>query len=148
MLELLKFLGGFYPQEETYFPFQKELKQFFGFTPFDTHAHFYMVCDIKKHLNPNPATQKLNKVVLFRLYQPSLALLLLWFCRQHIMQQTPVTENFPLIHLLRLCSVSQHLLNYQMHFHLFTCQLHADTKTELQVRTKEKERDQTDTPLT
>lgn len=56
MLELLKFLGGFYPQEETYFPFQKELKQFFGFTPFDTHTDFYMVCGIKELLNPNPAT--------------------------------------------------------------------------------------------
>lgn len=50
MLELLKFLGGFYPQEDSYFPFQKEQNQFFGFTPFDTHTCFYMDCGIQEQL--------------------------------------------------------------------------------------------------
>lgn len=100
-VRVLKFLGGFYPQEESYFPFQKEQKQFFGFTTYDRHKCFYMICGIKEHLNLNPATHKLNKVVLFRLYQPLLTLLLLCFLRQSKMHQTPVTENFPLIHHLQ-----------------------------------------------
>lgn len=148
MLELLKFLGEFSPQEESYFPFQEEQNQFFGFTPFDTHTYFYMFYGMKEHLNLKPATWKWNKVVLFRLYKPLLALLLLCFFRQSIMQQTPVTENFPLTHHLQPFSFSASAKPPDVFPPIYLLCL--DPEKEFQVRTKEGERPDrspSDTPL-